>query len=197
VVDLPRCVVFFQGKKLNQIALIISVSTSIFLIVALLVFGRKKPHYSHLRDTISELGEIGAIHARTVSLAVFLPVGLAMLTVAYLQKSGPSLVMYLALSLAAGYIVAAFFPCDVGSPLVGSHRQSMHNLGGTVEYIGGGFALLQLAQTLGQGFSLAGYAVITIAFLLSIRPLAMVRGLLQRVAEAALFGGLTLALWRT
>ncbi|MBD9358367.1 hypothetical protein [Methylomonas albis] len=40
------------------------------------------------------------------------------------------------------YVFGAVFPCDPGSPLIGSWRQQIHNLFGTFEYLGGGFRLL-------------------------------------------------------
>ena len=44
-----------------------------YLFVCLARLGNKKPGYSHLAHTISELGEWGAVHQRFVALGVFLP----------------------------------------------------------------------------------------------------------------------------
>ena len=104
-----------------------------FYLFALLFFvGAKKSGYSQVRHTISELGEVGAPHERFVAVGVFLPVGLLLLLVAYLTLPLGSETAALAWCIAVGYLVAAMFPCDVGSPLSGSWRQAIHNLGGGV-----------------------------------------------------------------
>ena len=166
-----------------------------YLVICLLVLGPKKAGYSQLRHTISELGEVGAPHQRFVAFGVFLPVGALALLAAYLllPKSHPAAA--LALCIAVGYVGAAFFPCDPGSPALGSARQGMHNLFGGVEYIGGGFALVILSESLGQPFKAAGFLVLAAAFLLTILPSTSVRGIIQRVAETCLFGGLAWASW--
>jgi len=76
--------------------------------------------------------------------------------------------------------------------LSGCARQAIHNLAGAVEYIGGGFALMTIARELGQPFKIAGF----IAIGLSLIPSSAGRGILQRIVEACLFGGLGLAVWR-
>jgi hypothetical protein len=102
----------------------------------------------------------------------------------------------LASCIAVGYIGAALFPCDPGSPVSGSARQALHNLAGAVEYIGGGFALTAIARDFGQPFQVAGFVVLAAAIALTVLPSAPVRGGIQRVAELCLFGGLAFALWR-
>jgi len=166
----------------------------IYLFAALFVLGARKPAYRHVRHTISELGEIGAPHARLVALGVFLPVGGVMLLVAWLVRAFGTETCALALCLAVGYIVAALFPCDAGAPVSGTWRQAVHNLGGAVEYIGGAFALLGIAGHAGEPFRTLGIVVLGAAIAISLTPLAGVRGLVQRVAELGLFGGLALAI---
>jgi hypothetical protein len=178
---------------------------SVTLLAALVGFGARRPEYSHLRHTISELGEVGAADSRLVSLGVFLPMGLlfggAALVAAYRRPESPLAegVFFLALCLAVGYGVAALFPCDPGSPLQGSWRQGLHNLGGGVEYVGGAAALYAisraiaasdpLASVLFQGGSLL---VLFSALALSVAALPW-RGAVQRVAELVLFGALVFA----
>ncbi len=164
-----------------------------YLFAALFVLGRKKPGYSHLRHTISELGESGAPQETLVAMGVFLPIGLVLLLVAYLVRHLAVEEFALALCLALGYIVAAVFPCDAGSPTSGSWRQAIHNAGGAVEYLGGAFALVRMAEYLGPLFKVLGMVVLGSAILISLPPLAAVRGLVQRVAELCLFGGLALS----
>lgn len=166
-----------------------------YLTVALLSLAPHKLGYSHIKHTISEIGEIGSRHERFVAFGVFLPVGLLLLAVAYLARSPTPAAGALALCISVGYIGAALFPCDPGSPLTGSSRQGVHNLAGAVEYVGGGFALMIIGQDFGQPFELAAFIVLVAAVGLSILPPAAGRGLLQRIAEACLFGCLGLAAW--
>ncbi len=139
---------------------------------------------------------MGCPQQQFVAVGVFLPVGLLMLLVAYLALPLGIATAALALCLAVGYLVAAVFPCDVGSPLSGSGRQGMHNLGGAVEYIGGAFAFFRIAEQSGQPFKALGFVVVAVAIAISVQSLGAVRGLIQRVGETCLFGGLALALWQ-
>lgn len=155
---------------------------------------RRKPGYRHLVHTISELGEVSAPDQRFVAFAVFLPVGLALLVAAALLKPQHELQAALAGAVAVGYVVAAFFPCDVGSPVTGTPRQAVHNIAGAVQYVGGGFALLAMANSHGNGFKLAGAAVLVAAVMLTVLPTRSVRGLVQRLAEVVLFAALLYAM---
>jgi hypothetical membrane protein len=167
-----------------------------YLLAALAVLGARKPGYRHLANTISEIGETGSPDQRIVALGVFLPIGVAMLIVAVLARA-TSPVSALAITIAVGYLGAAAFPCDAGSPVSGSARQSLHNLAGAVEYIGGGFALMTLARDLGAPFQVAGVIVLVSAIALTLLASTSIRGLIQRIAEACLFGGLVYAAWLT
>lgn len=170
------------------------------LLVAVIVFGRRRSGYSHVRDTISELGEVGAPDQRRVGWGVFFPVGLGCLVLSVMASSAsgpPPLVAgtrLLAASLAAGYLVAALFPCDPGSPLQGSWRQGIHNLGGGAEYVGGAASLVVLASTLGQS-ALGAAAVVGLGTVALSLPGIPGRGATQRVVESVLFGTLTISVW--
>lgn len=168
---------------------------AVYLFAVLIVLGRQKPEYSHIRHAISEIGEVGAPHQRFVAFGLFLPVGLLLLIVAWLVQPASAASAGLALCISIGYLVAAIFPFDVGSPLTGSVRQMIHNLGGAVEYIGGAFALLRIAEDLGSPFRVAGFFVLGAAIALSLTPLASVRGIVQRLAELCLFMGLAFSIW--
>jgi hypothetical protein len=170
-----------------MISIIISVITVTYLAIGIAYFGRKKL-YSHTRDTISELGETGSALSRLVSLGLFLPVGFLLLIIAYQLRSSDA--QGLALCLAAGYILAAFFPCDPGSPLSGSWKQSIHNLGGAIEYVGGIYFIFRLSQT-GITLLLLPYqaiaGVVLICTILISVPGFSFRGIVQRIAEILLF----------
>lgn len=182
----------------------LAIVTTVVLAVAIAVFGLLREDYSHVRNTISELGEFGGAHSAAVSWGVFLPVGLAVLAVAVLvlrQADGARrfAAAGLCAAIAVGYLVAAAFPCDPGSPLSGTARQSVHNLGGAIEYIGGAVALAALAwraPRFGRSFGLAAALVAATAIGLSVPEWFDVRGLIQRIGEAALFSGLILVTLR-
>jgi hypothetical protein len=178
------------------VAFAVTLLAAAYLAFGTVVLARRKRGYDHRRHTISELGETRARDQRFVALGFFLPIGLALLLVAYWLRVHSSAASALALAIAIGYIGAAIFPCDPGSPLTGSAKQSLHNLAGGIEYVGGGFALVTLARDLGQPFQLAGFVVLGAAIALTVLPTASVRGLVQRTAELCLFGGLAWAALR-
>jgi hypothetical protein len=179
-----------------MLATVATAIAAAYLSIALILLAPRKAGYSHLRHTISEIGEAGARDQRFVAFGVFLPVGLLLLAVAWIVRPSSLPVAALALCIAVGYLGAALFPCDPGSPLSGSTRQAMHNLAGAVEYIGGGFALMTIARDSGQPFKLAGFIVLAATVGLSIVPAGAARGIIQRIAETCLFGGLALAAWQ-
>lgn len=179
-----------------MLATAITAITAAYLLASLIVLAPRKVGYSHIKHSISEIGEVGAPNQRFVALGLFLPIGLLLLLVAYLVRPASPVAAALALCIAIGYIGAAAFPCDPGSPLLGTARQALHNFAGAVEYAGGGFALMKLAESLGQPFKLAGFIVLGTAIALSVLPSNSIRGIIQRFAEACLFGGLALAAWR-
>ena len=178
-----------------MLAIIITLSTIIYLFISILFWGTKKPGYSQIRHAISELGETNSPHQYLVSIGVFFPVGSMLLLVAYLAYPLGKDIAALSFCLAMGYLIAAFFSCDTGSPFSGSKRQAIHNLGGIIEYLGGGFALFQISEHSGKSFQIAAFVVFAILFGILIRPLAPVRGLIQRIAELCLLGGLVFAIW--
>ena len=163
---------------------------AVYLALMIGVLARRKPGYRHWVHTISELGEVSATDRHFVAFVafgVFLPVGLMLLVAAGLSRPLDGPLAALAGAIAVGYLVAAIFPCDVGSPVSGTPRQAVHNAGGAVEYIGGGFALFTMAETLGPWFKAAGAVVLIAAVALTLLPARSVRGLIQRIAETVLF----------
>ena len=169
---------------------ILSIFTFLYLITGIFYFGFKKSSYSHIKDTISELGEYGSKHANLVNYGLFMPVGVLLFIIAILNTSN-NLVMGLSISLGTGYVLAAFFPCDPGSPYTGSGRQHIHNLGGFIEYAGGLIFLMRAGEADINFFSIdykiLGGLVIVCIIITSI-PKNPIRGLTQRIAELILFG---------
>lgn len=174
---------------------------TVFLGAGIACFAARIPGYSHWRHTISELGEIGGPYSRPVGLGLFLPVGLCCLALARWFAEAPAPggmsrgASTLATSLAVGYLVAAFFPCDPGSPLQGSWRQGVHNLGGGAEYVGGAMGLWLIGGSLRDGsqpaigvmFTAGACLVGSAVVLLSTPALFPWRGAIQRIAEPVLF----------
>jgi hypothetical protein len=179
-----------------MLAIAVTAIAATYLFASLFALAPRKPGYSHIGHSISEIGEVGAPDQRFVAVGLFLPIGLVLLPVAYLVRPASPEAAALALCIAIGYIGAAAFPCDPGSPLFGTTRQALHNLAGAVEYVGGGFALMKLAENFGRPFQGAGFVVLGTAIALSVLPSNSVRGIIQRIAETCLFGGLALAVWR-
>ena len=170
--------------------MIIAIAVTAYLIAGIFYFGSKKAGYSHLKHTISELGETGTAREKQVGFGLFLPVGIGLLVIAFTHWDH-EIVRGLSACLAVGYLVAAFFPCDKGSPASGSWKQQVHNLGGFIEYAGAIFFLMKASEygmlVFGIDFKIIGFIVLVCVIITSI-PGNRVRGLAQRVAEFLLFG---------
>ncbi|MEQ8364774.1 MAG: DUF998 domain-containing protein [Cyclobacteriaceae bacterium] len=169
----------------------------LFLFSGIFYFGFGKQSYSHIKHTISELGEVGYAKSKLVSLVFFLPLGLVLMALAL--SSSYLVIQGLAGSLAVGYILAAFFPCDSGSPFSGTWRQQIHNLGGFVEYAGGTICLFLASEEGFQFYFLEyktiGMIVLICTIIISIPGIA-IRGLVQRIAEFLLFASLASLVWQ-
>lgn len=159
-----------------------------------------RPGYDACAQYISELGERGAPHELGVRFAGFLPIGLLALAFsAFAAAATEDLRGRVGLRLFSGvgaaYVVAAFLPCDPGCPSSGSPAQQVHSASALLEYVGGGLGLLSISRspTVGPGalawLALLCGAVVLVAFAsLSTPHAAAMRGVVQRVAELALFG---------
>ncbi len=167
---------------------------TIWLICGIVAFGRRKPGYSHMRHTISELGERGAIDARIVAFGLFLPVGLGLASVAILSDERSPESAALAAAMAIGYLGAVAFPCDPGSPMHGSFSQGMHNLAGGIQYVGGTLALARMGETV-PVFSTVAAVVGIVVVILTVPNAGRIRGAAQRLGESVLFATLAAAVW--
>jgi hypothetical membrane protein len=172
------------------------------VITATAGFAWLRPDYSHIRNTISELGEYGSTHSRVVSLGIFIPAGLltwiaCVLAIRTASSPEVKISFLLILSLGAGYIMAGLFPCDPGSPLYGTLRQQIHNFFGLIEYAGtsaglilGGLYLRKTGDlTSGLSVIAIGTCVFFLLVGLSLPSMFPVRGAIQRVAEILMFSG--------
>jgi hypothetical membrane protein len=167
-----------------------------------LYFASLRPGYSHISKTISELGETGAPQAHLVAFGFFLPVGLIVwwaLWLVHRHRPGQdtSLVLLALSGLGAGYVLAAFFPCDPGGPLFGSWRTLVHNTAGLIDYGGTAFGFLlfcrycarQKMRPQAVAFGIAAALGFLATVLLGLPPAFPVRGAVQRVAELIQFAG--------
>lgn len=172
----------------GTLAGILAAASLAYLLAGAAWLARRKPGYSHWRDTLSELGETGSTVERPARYALFLPIGLALAAAAALAWQALPQPSWIAACVATGYLAAVAFPCDAGSPAVGSWRQGLHNLGGAVEYLGGGLCLMRLEDDGAIPWRMVGIGVFVAGVLLGLMPARSPRGAVQRVAECALFG---------
>lgn len=170
------------------------------VLVSTLYFARRKPGYSHLTHTISELAETGAPDARFVNWLAFFPIGILIWLFAaglwqeFAGTTGGAKAALAFAGLGFGYAGAAVFPCDRGAPAWGTWRNQVHILCGALEYGGGGIGLLMFANVFAglpgwaafaQPTKYAGWAVLLIGMTLA-QP-SRFRGVQQRIVETILF----------
>lgn len=191
----------------HHVAGLAGLGATVLVLVGTWAFALARPEYSHIRHTISELGESGAPLASLVSFGFFLPTGvlvwlaIVLASPCYAHDRSTYVGLCTFASLGLGYVMAAFFPCDPGSRLIGSWPQQVHNVFGLVEYLGTGVGLMALGWSHTKiksyliGVALLGSGVVVLVglALLSTLSVADVRGLVQRVTEGILYGWLTLA----
>lgn len=165
---------------------------TIYLTGGIIYFAALRAGYSHIRNTISELGEDKAPNRKKVNLGLFLPGGIMlMLTGLFVGNQGYG--KELALCIGGGYLISALFPCDPGSPLLGSGKQMIHNIAGIIEY-GGGIYFMHLsghplfALTAIEPQWITGVLILFIVF--TPFPQWKLRGLFQRILEVVLFSQL-------
>jgi hypothetical membrane protein len=182
-----------------------SFSSALVLVAALMAlldtfcFASLRPGYSHISNTISELGESGA---RLVAFGFFLPVGLLVWLALWLvHREAPdreaSFILFALSWLGTGYAMSAIFPCDSGAPFFGSWRTQIHNVLGFIDYEGTGIGFLLAARYCSRrnagfpavAFLIAGSLVLLCLALLSVEATFRVRGAIQRIAEVIQFTG--------
>jgi hypothetical protein len=163
-----------------------TILAGVFLCVGIIVMARRRSGYSHVRDTISELGERGSSDSQRVNFGLFLPVALLLFGAAAMIFSSDERIAMLGVCIGVGYFASFLAPCDPGAPLAGSFRQTLHNVGGGIEYCGGALSLWLVAEEHGGVFFYSGWIVAIGVVAISI-PGLPIRGLVQRVVETILF----------
>ncbi len=170
-----------------------------FMVLMVLIAGWFTPGYSHVSQFISELGAREAHCERSVRFGGFLPMGVLLLgfclsAFQVLPRSRSTDLGLIGLAIfAAGYLVAAAFPCDPGCrPSEPSTSQLIHNAAGIIGYVLAPGFLFCFARAAREwpdaGFlTLAGYvaSVLALVGLLTISPASPLVGLSQRLLEAS------------
>ena len=186
---------------LPTIALVSAVLSSVLAAAVPIYYGSRKPGYSHLRHTISELGEVGSPVGRSVSYFGFIAIGISLwlfLIIAATLLPNQSDVFFMLSLVGAGYVGGGLFRCDPEAPFIGSWRTTLHNIFGALEYVGAAGAFLTLERSafwspLSEVMSYGGGIVLfCLAGISFPHPF---RGLIQRIAETIIFVGVVLIGW--
>jgi hypothetical protein len=189
--------------NLQLAALVLALLTAAAALVVPIYFGRNKPGYSHLRDTISELGEAGSPVGFRGSWHGFVPIALLLwlfLAVGIqLAPTDAGKVLWLFSLVGAGYFGGAIFRCDAGAPLVGTWTNNLHVLFGSLEYLGALGALSSMRHTAYWAplSEVMDYAVpvLLVSFVGFSFPHSF-RGFFQRVAETIIFASVVvMGIW--
>jgi hypothetical membrane protein len=188
--------------RFHSLSPVLMATAAILVLAETFCFALQRPNYSHITNTISELGETGAPHSRLVAFGFFLPVGLLVWLSLWLvcREASDRYAAFALVAIAclgAGYVVAAFFPCDPGAPLFGTWRTQIHNAVGFIDYVGTGIGFLLIARHFAGrnatfqaiAFLVAGLLVLMCVALLSVEATFPIRGAIQRVAEVIQFMG--------
>jgi hypothetical membrane protein len=188
--------------RFHSLSPVLMATAAILVLAETFCFALQRPNYSHITNTISELGETGAPHARLVAFGFFLPVGLLVWLSLWLvcREASDRYAAFALVAIAclgAGYVVAAFFPCDPGAPLFGTWRTQIHNVVGFIDYSGTGIGFLLISRHFAGrnatfqavAFLVAGLLVLMCVALLSVEATFPIRGAIQRVAEVIQFMG--------
>lgn len=185
----------------------IALTAASWLFTVFLLPAWLRPDYSPLAQYISELGALGAPYAGLVNWAGYLPSGIlfAIALASFwchwrprgLQAAGLALLFCEPLA----WIGSAIFPCDLGCPAQGSLAQNLHNVLALFTYTGTalGVTLLACAANL-QRWQRAGWLLLVVLwlglFVAMLAPeLASLRGLMQRLGEALMYGTQAVVGW--
>ena len=167
-----------------------------------------KVEYSHVSQYISELNAAGSAWSWQIGYLGFLPLGLLgillLLLVAPLTNlTGVSKVGYwLLIAEPVAYVSSAFAPCELGCPSTGSLSQNVHNLLAVITLLMTTLGLVflsrndRLAPAKKVGWLVLAATFITLYTFALVPEVAEWRGLLQRLAEGILYGGLCLVSWQ-
>lgn len=167
----------------------------VYLICAIIFYARKRQGYSHLKQTISELGESGSQYEKQVSYIIFLPVGIGCLVISYATYTSNYQAAFLSGALGLSYFLSAIFPCDPGTPLSGTWKNAIHNIVGAVCYVAMAYQLNELIDSNTTGFiDISLFLLCSFLLIFIIGFPKQVIGLAQRIAETSIFFSIGLLL---
>lgn len=188
-----------SSTSARRSAALLAGGAGVVVVLMTVMAGALTPGYSHVSQYISELGARGAPWEMAVRFAGFLPAGMLLLGFCVLAHRAlprsrdvtwglAGLAVY-----AAGYLVAAVFPCDPGCrPAEPSLAQAIHNAVGLFGYLLAPLVLWRLARA-ARSWPAAGRLVLAghlaagcaLVALLTLSPSSATVGLSQRLMEAA------------
>ncbi|MFD2168279.1 DUF998 domain-containing protein [Thalassotalea euphylliae] len=162
----------------------------VFLWAGIFYFGHKRPKYSHIKHSISELAETGSTYEKQVSYGLFFPFGVGIMILAYssVQQNSAPHATFLLWAVGLSYLLSAFFPCDPETPAIGSWKNIIHNIVGAGCYAAMLYQLNDMIDV--QNSWIANIAFISLLSLLATFLIGWPRGLLgivQRIAESSVF----------
>ena len=177
------------------VALVLAALTATTAAAVPAYFGIRKPGYSHVRHTISELVEVGSPVGARVSYgfeSIAILLWLFLLVAAQSSPTGSTDVFWTLSLVGVGYFGGGIFRCDPGAPPFGTWRNTLHNLFGSLEYLGAAatFSMLKFSSFWSPLSDVMAYAVPLVLFcFLGLSFPHKFRGLVQRVAETTIFAG--------
>jgi len=184
---------------MHRLAFPVAAVGALFVLLLCLLGALGYPGYSHVAQFMSELGARGAPNEMWVRFLGFLPAGLLLCFFAWLARgalpgSGLATLGFIGIgTFAAGYVVAAFFPCDPGCrPTIASFSQIIHTAAGLAGYLMAPIGMLALAIAArrwpdASRLSAAGFlsAAVSAIGLATLSPESPYVGLSQRLIEAS------------
>jgi len=160
----------------------------VYLICAIVFYARKRHTYSHLKHTISELGELGSQYEKQVSYIIFLPVGIGCLAISFATYTSNHQAAFLSGAMGLSYLLSAIFPCDTGTPLSGTWKNTIHNIVGAACYVAMAYQLNELIDSHTNVFvDISLFLLCSFLLIFIIGFPKQVIGLAQRIAEASIF----------
>ena len=195
----PHTPIPMHSHLFKQLPLVSAAASLGIVALLALLAGAAVPNYSHLSQFISELGARDAPYEWPVRIFGFLPAGFLLLMFCFLAHSALPRSRRTSIALlgfaiyAAGYLVAAAFPCDFGCrPRHPSTSQIIHNIGGLAGYLIAPAFLFTLARQAlawpaARAVVLSGYVASAMALigLTMLDPSSPIAGLGQRLLEGA------------
>jgi len=188
-----------KKKRFSKLAFLCAVSGAALIIVLTVIAGLNFPNYSHITQSISELGARNAPNEYLVRYGGFLSAGIllclfTLFALLSLPKSRMTMIGLLGLCyFPVSYVVAAFFPCDTGCSLTEpSLSQLIHSFIGGIGHIAGPLGLMAIGTqarkwTNGNLLSSLAFVLGVIALLASLFTVDF-SGLTERIAEISLLG---------